>query len=91
MLQTVAAQVNGRAPVLFDGDIRSGMDLAQRRSISVPALLYRTSLTVVSHSQARRVEAVLRILADELDNTLALLGCADVSSLNREFLGIVAR
>jgi isopentenyl diphosphate isomerase/L-lactate dehydrogenase-like FMN-dependent dehydrogenase len=67
----VAVQVNGRVPVLFDGDIRSGMDLAKARYLSASACLIGRPYLYGLAFAGPGVEAVLRILADQLDNTCA--------------------
>ena len=91
-LPMVAAQVNGRVPVLVDGGVRSGMDLAKALCLGASAcLIGRPYLYGLAIAGQRGVEAVLRVLREELDSSLALLGCARASDLNREFLGAVAR
>jgi isopentenyl diphosphate isomerase/L-lactate dehydrogenase-like FMN-dependent dehydrogenase len=83
-LPEVVEAVDGRAPVLVDGGIRRGVDIAIALALGADAVLVGRpalwGLAVGGDAGARRV---LELLREELELTLALCGCASPADLNR--------
>jgi isopentenyl diphosphate isomerase/L-lactate dehydrogenase-like FMN-dependent dehydrogenase len=76
--------VAGRIPVLVDGGIRRGVDVAIALALGADAVLVGRptlwGLAVGGEAGARRV---LELLREELELTLALCGCASPAELTR--------
>src|SRR5215203_1805939 len=83
-LEEVVEAVAGRAPVLVDGGIRRGVDVAIALALGADAVLVGRpalwGLAVGGEEGARRV---LEILRAELELTLLLCGCASPAELSR--------
>ena len=84
-LPEVVEAVDGRIPVLLDGGVRRGTDVAIALAIGAEAVLVGRpalwGLTVDGEAGARRA---LEILAEELRLALALLGAPDPSALTED-------
>jgi isopentenyl diphosphate isomerase/L-lactate dehydrogenase-like FMN-dependent dehydrogenase len=90
-LPEVVAAVNGRAEVLMDGGVRRGSDIAKAICMGARAVLiaraYMYGLGAAGEAGVARAIAILRA---DLDRTLALLGCASISELNRSYIDVPA-
>jgi (S)-mandelate dehydrogenase len=83
VLPAVIEAVGGRIEVLVDGGVRRGSDVAKARAMGAKAvLLGRAPLYGLAASGDRGVADVLRILRDEYETTLRLLGCASSEALD---------
>jgi isopentenyl diphosphate isomerase/L-lactate dehydrogenase-like FMN-dependent dehydrogenase len=84
-LPEVVEAVDGRIPVLLDGGVRRGTDVAIALAIGAEAVLVGRpalwGLAVDGEAGARRV---LEMLAEELRLALALLGCPQPSALSAD-------
>jgi isopentenyl diphosphate isomerase/L-lactate dehydrogenase-like FMN-dependent dehydrogenase len=86
-LPEVVEAVAGRATVLVDGGIRRGVDVAIAMALGADAVLVgRPTAWGLAADGAAGAERVLRILAAELELTLALLGVASPADLGPEHL-----
>jgi isopentenyl diphosphate isomerase/L-lactate dehydrogenase-like FMN-dependent dehydrogenase len=86
-LPEVVEAVAGRATVLVDGGIRRGVDIATALALGADAVLVgRPAAWGLAAGGAAGAERVLRILADELELALALLGLASPADLGPEHL-----
>jgi isopentenyl diphosphate isomerase/L-lactate dehydrogenase-like FMN-dependent dehydrogenase len=86
-LPEVVEAVAGRATVLVDGGIRRGVDIAVALALGADAvLLGRPTAWGLAAAGAAGAERVLRILAEELELALALLGLASPAGLGPEHL-----
>lgn len=84
-LPSVVAEAGGRVPVLYDGGIRHGADVAKAIALGAQAVLigrpYVWGLAVDGEAGAR---AVIENLLADFDLTLGLCGLAKPSELTRE-------
>jgi L-lactate dehydrogenase (cytochrome) len=88
VLEEVVAAVDGSVEVFFDGGIRRGSDVVKALSLGASCcLIGKASVFGLAAGGQDGVERVLAILADEIDRTLALIGCADVAHLGPTFVG----
>jgi isopentenyl diphosphate isomerase/L-lactate dehydrogenase-like FMN-dependent dehydrogenase len=86
-LPEVVEVVAGRAIILVDGGIRRGTDVAVALALGADAVLVgRPTAWGLAAAGAAGAERVLRILAAELELTLALLGLASPDELGPQHL-----
>ena len=84
-LPEVVEAVAGRIPVLIDGGIRRGTDVAVALALGAEAVLVgRPALWGLAVDGEAGAGRVLAMLGDELRLALALLGCPDASALREE-------
>lgn len=84
-LEPTAARL--RAPVLIDSGFRRGSDVVKALAMGAKAvLLGRATLYGLAASGARGVDAVLSIMKDEIDRTLAQIGCPEISQLSKDYV-----
>jgi 4-hydroxymandelate oxidase len=76
--------VEGRTPVLVDGGIRRGVDVAIALALGADAVLVgRPALWGLAAGGEAGARGVLELLRAELELTLALCGCASPAELTR--------
>jgi isopentenyl diphosphate isomerase/L-lactate dehydrogenase-like FMN-dependent dehydrogenase len=86
-LTDVVDAVAGRAPVLLDGGVRRGTDVLKAVALGARAVLVgRPYCYALAVGGEGGVLAALELLRDEVDRALALVGCANVTDLDRSFL-----
>ena len=86
-LPEVADAVAGRVPVLMDGGIRRGAEVATALALGADAVLVgRAPLWGLAVGGTEGARRALEILADELRLALALLGCPRASELDRSYV-----
>ncbi len=86
-LPDVVAAVAGRAPVLVDGGIRSGLDVLAALALGADAvLLGKPVLWGLAADGAAGVEACLRALADDLAFVMGLAGCTSLADVDRSLI-----
>ena len=84
-LPEVVEAVNGRIPVLIDGGIRRGTDIAVALAIGAEAVLVgRPALWGLAYDGEAGARLALSLLADELRLALALLGAPNPSALSAD-------
>jgi 4-hydroxymandelate oxidase len=84
-LPEVVAAVAGRAPVLVDGGIRSGVDALVALTLGASAvLLGRPPIWGLAAGGADGVRAVLDAITDDLLQAMTLLGARDLTEISRE-------
>lgn len=87
MLPAIAQEVGGQVPVMVDGGIRRGTDAFVALALGARAVLVgRPLIYALAADGARGVSQMLRILRDELEVTMALAGCRDLSEVTREMV-----
>ncbi len=81
-LPAVVQAVQGRLPVLVDGGIRRGTDVFKALALGASAvLLGRPAIYGLANAGAVGVAHVLRLLRDELEASMALMGCATLAEV----------
>ncbi len=84
VLSEVVEAVEGRAEVLVDGGVRRGTDVVKALALGAKAVLIgRPYLWGLAANGEAGVTRVLRMLADEVELAMALLGCPTVSDIQR--------
>jgi L-lactate dehydrogenase (cytochrome) len=85
VLPTIAAAVERRIPVLFDGGIRGGVDLVRALALGADACLVgRPWAWAVAGRGEAGVTQVIQSLQREMQVAMALAGVAGVAQLGRE-------
>jgi len=86
-LPEVVEGARGRVPVLIDGGIRRGRDVVRALCLGASMVLIgRPYLWGLNVAGREGVEHVLGILRDELERTLALVGCPRMSELGPDYV-----
>lgn len=87
VLPEVVDAAGDRLEVLMDGGVRRGGDVVKAMAIGARAVLVgRPYLYALAVAGEPGVERVLDIFRGEMVRTLSLLGCPDVSELDRSWL-----
>ena len=87
MLQEVAGAVAGRAPVLVDGGLRSGLDVLCALALGADAvLLARPVLWALATGGADGVRDCLDAVTAELGHCMGLAGCTSVAEVGPDLL-----
>ena len=83
-LEEVVEAVEGRAEVLLDGGVRRGTDALKALALGARAVLIgRAMLWGLAAAGEEGVADVLRLLREELELGLALLGCSSPADVSR--------
>jgi 4-hydroxymandelate oxidase len=83
ILPEVVEAVDGRCPVLVDGGVRTGHDVAVALALGADAVLVgRPALWGLAAGGAAGVTQVLRLLQTELERVMALIGRPTVDSID---------
>ncbi len=87
VLPEVVSAVGSSIDVLVDGGIRRGTDVVKALALGAKAVLVgRPWLHALAAGGTPAVVDLLAMLTNELDRTLALVGCADVRELTPELV-----
>jgi L-lactate dehydrogenase (cytochrome) len=87
VLPEIAAAVEGRCELLFDGGVRSGQDIAKALALGARgALIGKSFLYALAAYGEQGVLRALEILREELRFTLALTGTPDVRGVGPQIL-----
>jgi 4-hydroxymandelate oxidase len=90
-LPEVVDAVGGRVPVFVDGGVRRGVDVFVALALGATAVLVgRPTAWGLTVAGEQGVADVLRILRDELENTMTLAGCGAVGDISRDMVAAVA-
>jgi 4-hydroxymandelate oxidase len=86
-LPAIVERVKGRVPLLLDGGIRRGTDIFKALARGAAAVLIgRPYLYGLSVGGAAGVARVVEILRTELEMTMGLIGCPELSQISTRFL-----
>ena len=87
VLPRLADAVGGAVPLLVDGGIRRGTDVAKALALGASAVLIgRPVIYGLANAGAIGVAHVLRLLRDEFEIAMALCGCRTVADLSADVL-----
>ena len=87
VLPEIAAAVNGRALVLVDGGIRSGLDVFRALALGADAVLIaRPFVTAVYGGGAAGVQAYVDQLQAELADTMTMCGAHTLAEISRDMV-----
>lgn len=87
VLEKVVNAVEGRIPVLVDGGIRSGVDVFRALALGASGVLIcRPFVTAVYGGGAEGVQAYLKKLSDELQDTMLMCGAANLQEICPEMV-----
>jgi L-lactate dehydrogenase (cytochrome) len=88
-LPEIVSVVRGRTDVLVDGGIRRGSDIIKAICLGARAVLVGRMYAYGLAAAGRfGVSQALRILQDDLERTLKLLGCPSISKLDASYVNI---
>ena len=86
-LPAIVDAVGGRAEIYLDGGVRRGASIAKALALGARAVMVgRPTLYGVAAGGEAGVSAVISILREELDRSLALIGCPVAARLNCSFV-----
>ena len=86
-LARIRAAVGDDYPVLFDGGIRSGLDIFKAIALGADAVLIgRLQVYALSVAGALGVAHMLKLLREELELCMALAGCTSLSDIRNTTL-----
>ncbi|MGI4815508.1 MAG: alpha-hydroxy acid oxidase [Janthinobacterium lividum] len=81
-LPDIVERVNGRVDVMLDSSIRRGSDVAKALALGAKgAFVGRAPLWGVAAAGEPGATFALRILHDEIERVMGLLGCADLAAI----------
>jgi isopentenyl diphosphate isomerase/L-lactate dehydrogenase-like FMN-dependent dehydrogenase len=88
VLPEIVAAVDGQAEVLIDGGIRRGSDIVKALALGARAcLIGRPYLWGLAAGGQAGVEHLLEILGRELEQAMALAGCATIEEIDASIVG----
>jgi len=86
-LPEIVAAVGGKTEILMDGGIRRGSDIVKALCLGARAVLIgRANAYGLAAVGQAGVERAIKILRDDVERTLRLLGCGSVQELNTSFI-----
>jgi isopentenyl diphosphate isomerase/L-lactate dehydrogenase-like FMN-dependent dehydrogenase len=89
-LPEIVHAVNGQAEVFVDGGVRRGTDVVKALALGARAcLIGRPYLYGLAVGGQAGVRHVLEILRTEIDQTMALLGCATVAAVDESAIQLL--
>lgn len=87
VLPHVARAVRGRVPLLVDGGIRRGTDVVKCLALGADAVLVgRPVLWALALGGQAGVAQALRLLREEVELAMALLGCRTLGEVTKEYV-----
>jgi isopentenyl diphosphate isomerase/L-lactate dehydrogenase-like FMN-dependent dehydrogenase len=86
-LPEIVAAVGGKTEILMDGGIRRGSDIVKALCLGARAVLIgRANGYGLAAAAPAGVERAIKILRDDVERTLRLLGCGSAQELNTSFI-----
>jgi isopentenyl diphosphate isomerase/L-lactate dehydrogenase-like FMN-dependent dehydrogenase len=89
VLPNVVEAVGNRITVMVDSGFRRGSDVVKALALGAKAVLIgRSTLYGTAASGEAGAARAIAIFREEIDRTLALLGCSSIAALNQEYLAL---
>ncbi len=86
-LPAIAKRVGKRVPLILDGGIRRGIDVFKALALGASAVMIgRPYMYGLAAGGALGVARVVEILRTELEMTMGLAGCTNLSQISPDFL-----
>uniref|UniRef100_G3MPZ0 (S)-2-hydroxy-acid oxidase n=1 Tax=Amblyomma maculatum TaxID=34609 RepID=G3MPZ0_AMBMU len=86
-LPVILAAVGESLEVYLDSGVRTGADVAKALALGTRAVFIgRPVLWGLAYNGKEGVSTVLHIIKNELERTLKLLGCSDISALSEDYV-----
>lgn len=86
-LRGIVEALGGSIPVLLDGGVRRGTDVVKALALGASAVaIGRPVIWGLAAAGEAGVASVLKMLRDELDQTLALCGCGSLQDVTRDLV-----
>jgi len=87
VLPEIVEAVGKRVPVIIDSGFRRGTDVVKALALGASAVLIgRATLYGTAAAGEAGAARAISFFREEIDRTLALLGCGSIAALNREYL-----
>ena len=87
VLPEIAVAMAGRGELLLDGGVRRGTDIIKALALGAKAVMIgRPVLWALASAGEEGVKQALTMLKQELDLTMALCGCANLSEIGPDLL-----
>ena len=87
VLPSIAQAVNGKATLLLDSGVRSGLDIAKALALGADfVLLGRAFMYAVAALGTRGADHAVHILTEDLKSNMSNLGCATLAQLSERAL-----
>src|SRR6266487_2070663 len=87
IVSEVAGVVGGRAEIICDGGVRRGSDIVKAIALGASACMVgRAYLYGLAAVGERGVDGVLKLLAADMERTMALIGCRSVAELGTDLV-----
>ena len=88
-LPEIVEAVGKRIPVIVDSGFRRGTDVVKALALGASAVLIgRATLYGTAAAGEAGAARAITFFREEIDRTLALLGCGSIDALNREYLAL---
>ncbi len=92
MLREIRERVGNRLELIIDGGVRRGTDIVKALALGANAVsIGRPYLYALAAGGERGVTRMLRLLTEELERDLALLGCVRLEDLSERHVREIAR
>ena len=92
VLPEIVSAVRDQAEVLLDSGIRRGSDVVKAVAMGARAVLCgRAYVYGIAAAGERGVTRALQILRDDIERTLALLGCHSIRTLDSSYVHVPER
>jgi len=89
VLPAIVEAVGRRITVMVDSGFRRGTDVVKALALGANAVLIgRATLYGTASAGEPGAARAITIFREEIDRTLALLGCSSIAALNREYLAL---
>lgn len=89
VLPEFVSEVGGRIRILIDGGFRSGSDIVKAIAMGADAVqLGRLTVFALATAGEMGVDHCLKLLRDEMENTMALCGATSIGQLDRNLVRI---